>query len=165
MSNTSVMQIVFTQRNYVVLAVVVFSGFFVLFSVLDEHLFFSPLLVFHVPQDGIINFSLSTAITILLGIVISMSLYMFKKMEAGLKGSRHWLSGSFIATATGACGCTSLGFAIISTFGGAGILASSFLTNYQIPLKIISFAILLAAFYSLRKNMIRSCGDKRNNSQ
>jgi len=164
MSNMSVMQTVFSQRSYIALAIAIFVGFFLLFSTLDGYLFFSPIVIFHVPQDNVANFSLSVAITVLLGIVISMNLYMFKNMQFGWKQNRYWLSGSFIATATGACGCTSLGFAIISTFGGAGILATSFMTNYQLPLKIASLAILIAAYYSLRKNMIKSCTNRKDNS-
>ncbi len=162
MSNVSVMQMVFTQKSYIALAITISVGFFLLLSTLDEYLFFSPIVIFHIPQDSIANFSLSVAITILLGIVISMNLYMLKRMQFGWRQSRYWLSGSFIASATGACGCTSLGFAIISTFGGAGILATSFVTNYQLPLKIASLAILIAAYYSVRKNMIKNCTDRKD---
>jgi hypothetical protein len=156
---------VFENNAYIALAVAVSVSFFILFSALDEYLFFSPILVFYVPPDAITNFSLSIAITILLGIIISMSVYMFKKLQVGLKGNSSWLSGSFIATATSACGCTSLGFTVISTFGGAGIVASSFLTNYQVPLKIVSLAILFVAYYSIRKNMIRTCINRKDNNQ
>ena len=162
MNNISAMQMVFTKRSYIALTVAVSVGFFILFNILDEYLFFSPILVFHVPQDTLANFLLSTGITVLLGIVISMNVYMFKNMHVDLKSSSSWLSGSFIATATGACGCTSLGFAIISTFGGAGILASSVLTNYQIPLKLVSLAILFASYHSIRKNMIKICINRKD---
>ncbi len=164
MNNASVMQMVFSQKGYIALAITISAGFFLLFSTLDEYLFFSPIVIFHIPQDSIANFSLSVAISVLLGIVISMNLYMLKRMQFGWRQSRYWLSGSFIASATGACGCTSLGFAIISTFGGAGILATSFVTNYQLPLKIASLAILIAAYYSLRKNMIKNCTNRKDYS-
>ena len=162
MSNINAMQIVFTKGSYIGIAVAVSIGFFTLFNALDEYLFFSPILTFYVPPDGIANFSISIAIIVLLGIVVSMNVYMFKHLHVGLKESSSWLSGSFIATATGACGCTLLGFAIISTFGGAGILASSFLTNYQVPLKLASLAILFVAYYSVRKSMIKTCVVKKD---
>lgn len=164
MSNIGAMQMVFVHKSYIALAIAVSASFFILFNILDEYLFFSPIVVFHVPQDAIPNFLLSMTMTTLLGIVISMNVYMFEKLHVGLKGNSSWLSGSFMATATGACGCTSLGFAVISTFGGAGIIASSFLTNYQIPLRIVSLAILFAAYYSVRKNMIKTCINRKNNS-
>jgi hypothetical protein len=153
---------VFSNKPYIGIAVAVSTIFFIVFNVLDEYLFFSPLLVFHVPANAYANFALSIAITTLLGVVISMNVYMFRTMGARLKESGTWLSGSFVATASGACGCSSLGFTIISTFGGAGILASSFLNTYQIPLRIASLAVLVFAYYSVRKNMIKNCAVKKN---
>lgn len=153
---------VFTKGIYIGIAVAVSIGFFILFNILDEYLFFSPIVTFYVPPDGIANFSISITIIVLLGIVASMNVYMFKHLHIGLNESLSWLSGSFIATATGACGCTSLGLAIISTFGGTGILASSFLTNYQIPLKLASLAILFVAYYAVNKSMIKTCVVKKD---
>ncbi len=164
MNKISVMQTVFSKKSYIALAVAISSGFFILFSTLDGYLFFSPILAFNVPPSAAANFSLSIAITILLGIVVSMNVYMFERLQIGSKGIASWLSGSFIATATGACGCTSLGFAVITTFGGTGILASSLLTNYQIPLKIVSLAILFVAYYSVHRNMVKACMIRKDNS-
>ncbi len=157
MNKISLMQMVFGSKTYIALAAAISSSFFILFSTLDEYLFFSPMMAFSVPPSAAANFSLSVAITILLGIVVSMNVYMFRRLQVGSKGIAHWLSGSFIATATAACGCTSLGFAVITTFGGAGILASSLLTNYQIPLKIVSLAILFVAYYSVHRNIVKAC--------
>lgn len=162
MSNVSAMQMVFANKSYIGIAVAVSAIFFVVFNVLDEYLFFSPLLVFHVPTNEFANFALSTTIISLVGIVISMNVYMFRTMGVKVKESTPWLSGSFIATASGACGCSSLGFAMISTFGGTAILASSFLTTFQIPLKIASLAVLVFAYYSVRKNMIKRCAVRKN---
>lgn len=161
---SNVLRLVFRKGSYIALALSIAVGFFVLFNTLDEYLFFSPVFTFHVPPDAIPNFSLSIVITILLAMVISMNVYLIENVHVGLKGSASWLSGSFIATATGACGCTSLGFAVISAFGGAGILASSFLTNYQLPLKMLSVAILFAAYYSAHSNMIRSCVNRKDSN-
>lgn len=158
----SATQLVFTGKTYIGIAVLVSVTFFIIFNMLDEYLFFSPLLAFDVPPDEYANFALSTAIIVLLGIVISMNVYVFKNVGVKLKESTSWLSGSFVATATGACGCSSLGFTIISTFGSAGIFASSFLTTWQIPLKIASLAVLIFAYYSVRKNIIKSCAIRKN---
>lgn len=160
---TSSTRMVFSNPAYIGLAAGIFAGFFLLFSILDEHLFLSPILIFHVPPDGVPNFLLSTAISILLAFVISTNVYVFGRSKTGMRNA-SWMSGSFVAAATGLCGCTSLGFTVISTFGGAGILASSFLTNYQLPLKAVSLAILFAAYYSARKNMIRTCTSGRDST-
>ena len=162
MNNVSVIRMVFSNKSYIGIAIAISAIFFVVFNFLDEYLFFSPILVFYIPMDGYVNFAISTTIIVLVGIVISMNVYMFRRIGIKLKESGTWLSGSFIATVSGACGCSSVGFAMISTFGGAGILASSFLTTYQMPLKIASLAVLVFAYYSVRKNMIKSCAVRKN---
>jgi hypothetical protein len=43
--------------------------------------------------------------------------------------------------------CSSLGFLLISTFGGLGVTASTFLTNYQMPLRVISILLLIWALF------------------
>lgn len=162
MSNSiSIIQMVFSKPLYVTIAIAVSVIFFVIFNVLDEYLFFSPMLAFYVPPDAYLNFALSSAIIGLLGVVISMNVYAFKTIGVSLKESSTWLSGSFVATVSGACGCSMLGFAIISSLGGAGIAASSFLTTYQIPLKVASLAVLIYAYYSVRKNMTKSCSIRK----
>lgn len=158
------MRTVFAGWIHIALAAAVAVGFFMLFSALDEYLFFEPVLIFHVPPDAVANFSLSVAISILLGIVISMNVYVLRTKRS-LGTTSSWLSGSFIATATGACGCTSIGFALISTFGGVGILVSSFLTNYQIPLKMVSLGILFLAYYSLQKKLLAGCAIRKEDGQ
>ncbi len=48
-------------------------------------------------------------------------------------------SGSPMSVLSSTCASrSSLGFLLISTFGGLGVTASTFLTNYQIPLRVIS---------------------------
>ncbi|MEM2759904.1 MAG: hypothetical protein QXU32_08095 [Nitrososphaerales archaeon] len=162
MSNVDVMRLVFSNKINVVIALSISSSFFVIFNILDEHLFFSPVVAFYVSPDAYTNFVLSTAIITLLGIVISMHSYSFSAVGASLKEKSALLSGSFVAIATGACGCSSLGFAIISAFGGTGIAATSFLTTYQSPLRIASLAVLIYAYYSVRKIIIRNCTVRKN---
>jgi hypothetical protein len=50
-----------------------------------------------------------------------------------------------------------LGFLLISTFGGLGIVASNFLSIYQIPLRLVSIGILIWALYSMHKKITKSC--------
>jgi hypothetical protein len=76
-----------------------------------------------------------------------------------LKISRKSLfSGSSLSIISGVCSsCSSVGFLLISTFGSVGIVASNLLTIYQIPLRIISVAILIFALYSIHKRITQSC--------
>ena len=44
-----------------------------------------------------------------------------------------------------------------STFGSIGVVASNFLTIYQIPLGAVSVAIPILALYSIHIRLTRSC--------
>ena len=52
--------------------------------------------------------------------------------------------------------CSSIGFLLISTFGGLGIVVSNFLFVYQTPLRIISIGILFFAFYTVHKRITKT---------
>jgi hypothetical protein len=67
-------------------------------------------------------------------------------------------SGSLLAIASSTCAsCSSIGFLVISTFGGFGIVTIDLLTNYQTPLRIISIVILLWALYHVQNKIIKPC--------
>jgi hypothetical protein len=69
-----------------------------------------------------------------------------------------FFSGSSIGVLSSTCAsCSSLGFLLVSALGGAGITISTFLSNYQTPLRIISIALLLWAYYSLSIRLTKSC--------
>jgi hypothetical protein len=44
-----------------------------------------------------------------------------------------------------------------ATFGSIGVIASNLLTIYQIPLRIISIAILFFALYTIHKRITQGC--------
>src|ERR671930_65514 len=84
--------------------------------------------------------------------------YVFKNLK-GLKiDGTSLFSGSSLSIISSTCAsCSSIGFLLISTFGGVGVTASAFLSNYQIPLRIISIALLMWALYSASNRLTKSC--------
>ena len=112
---------------------------------------------FYLPEDAITGFILTTIVTILIGMLVSMNIYVIRHSK--LKISRGSLfSGSSLSIISGVCSsCSSVGFLLISTFGSIGIVASNLLTIYQIPLRIISVAILIFALYSIHKKIMELC--------
>jgi hypothetical protein len=63
-----------------------------------------------------------------------------------------------LAIITGACAsCSSVGFLIISTFGGLGIITTAFLTNYQIPLRLLSICLMVVALYTIYQKITKNC--------
>lgn len=65
--------------------------------------------------------------------------------------------GSIIGAAAGACSCGPIGFAVISTFGSVGATASAFLTNYEIPLRIIAIGILVLTYFTTVNSLKTEC--------
>lgn len=141
---------------YIGITILVFISFWFFFNIFDELLFFSPILYFYLPDDAIVGFVFTNIIALLLGIVVSMNIYMIKNSK--LKIGKSLISGSFLGIVTSACAsCSSIGFIIISTFGGVGIVATAFLTNYQIPLRVLSIGIMIYAIYAINKRITGSC--------
>ncbi|MCC2648412.1 MAG: hypothetical protein K0R16_1215, partial [Nitrososphaeraceae archaeon] len=71
-------RLVFSNSAYIILAGAITIGFWILFSVFDQLLFFLPVLVFYLPHDAITGFILSNITAVIMGIVISMNVYMLK---------------------------------------------------------------------------------------
>src|SRR6266487_5674503 len=154
----SIRMVFFSNWQYIALAIVVSSIFWIIFSVFDQLLFFSPVFVFYLPDDAVTGFILSNIAAALMGVVVSMNVYVFRHAK-GLKiTAASFFSGSTLSVLTSTCAsCSSIGFLLVSTFGGVGVTASAFLSNYQIPLRILSIALLVWALYSISNKLNKSC--------
>src|SRR5215211_2220032 len=87
-----------------------------------------------------------------------MNVYVLKHSRGIKLNAASFFSGSSIGVLSSTCAsCSSLGFLLVSALGGAGITISTFLSNYQTPLRIISIALLLWAYYSLSIRLTKSC--------
>ncbi|MDP3780154.1 MAG: hypothetical protein Q8Q69_03065 [Nitrosopumilaceae archaeon] len=149
-------KLVFSHKFYIFLASSIFVAFWILFNVLGELLFFLPVFVFYLPEDAIPVFVLSNAISALMGIVVSMNVYVIKNTK--LKMSKSFFSGSSVGVISGACAsCSSIGFILLTSFGSIGVAASTFLSVYQIPLLLVSIALLGWAYYSIHNKLTKSC--------
>jgi len=150
---------VFLNRLYIAIAAAVFTTFWIIFNVFDQLLFFSPVWSFYLPDDAITGFVITNITSVLMGILIAMNIYVIRNSKIRL--DRSLFSGSILGIASSACAsCSSIGFLIISTLGGFGIFATDFLTNYQIPLRIVSITILLWALYSVHNKITKPCAVK-----
>ena len=150
--------IVFSQKLYAAIAVSSAVLLWTAFNILDGLILLSPVLTFYlpIPEDAQFGFVLSIVTATLAGIVISMNVFLFK---AGLKiGKASFLSGSTLGTVSSMCAsCSSVGFYAASTFGVAGVAASSFLSNYQTPLRIAAIAILVVACFTAQRRIGKAC--------
>ncbi|MHA7733959.1 hypothetical protein [Nitrosopumilus sp. S6] len=138
------------------MAATIFALFWIIFNVLGELLFFTPVFVFYLPSDAIPVFVLSNIISALMGIVLSMNVYVLKNTK--VKMNKSSFMGSSVGMMAGGCAsCSSMGFVLLTSFGTAGVAVSTFLSVYQIPLLIGSVALLLWAYYSIHNKLTKTC--------
>jgi len=153
---SSSFNLVFQNKFYIFLASIIFTSFWILFNVLGELLFFTPVFVFYLPSDAIPVFILSNIISALMGIILSMNVYVLKNTR--VKMNKSSFLGSTVGIATGGCAsCSTVGFVLLTSFGTAGVAASTFLSVYQIPLLVASIGLLLWAYYSIHNKLTKSC--------
>lgn len=148
----------FSHILYIVLAIAVATVFWIVFNMFEQLLFFSPVWIFYLPDDAISSFALTNVTAILLGILVSMNVYVIRHSRLKIIKPSSFLSGAGLSILSSTCvSCSSIGFLLISTFGGLGIVLSNFLSMHQIPLRIISIGILLFALYSVHKRITNTC--------
>lgn len=149
--------LVFSNKKYLVLSASIFFSLLFTLSIVSEFIFFSPRFIFYVPLSASISFTLIVLVSALSGIVISLSIYRIRMMGTGVRKSGSGFLGSIIGAGAGACSCGSIGFAVISAFGAVGGTATAFLTTYEIPLRLVSIAILAYTYYVTVKGITAQC--------
>lgn len=155
---------VFESKKYVAIAVSIFAGLFVLLLIISGFVFFEPHLLLYVPSDRSLDFSLIVAVAALSGFVIPMSIFRLKMTKIGVRKTSSGFIGSIIGAGAGACSCSSVGFAIVSTFGTVGATATAFLTNYEIPLRILSIGIIVITYFVTAKGLQQECKIQKDNT-
>lgn len=149
--------LVFSNVRYVMLSVAVFSGLFVFLCYMSQIIFFEPEFSFYVPQSESPDFILIVLVASLSGLVTSLSIYRICMLGESVRRSGSGFFGTIIGAGAGACSCTSMGFAAASAFGTVGGTATAFLTQYETPLRLVSIAILIYAYYVAVKDISGKC--------
>lgn len=150
-------RMVFSKWQYVLITFISALIFWIVSSIFDQLLFFSPIIIFYLPDDAIVGFVLAIITSILLGIVVSMNVYIFKHTKLRIK-TASFFSGSSVGVLSSTCAsCSSFGFFLASTLGATGVAASNFLSNYQTPLRLVSIALLVWAYYSASTSFVKNC--------
>jgi hypothetical protein len=149
--------LVFSNKRYLALSASIFVALLIALSIVSEFIFLSPSFLFYVPAYEIANFALIVIVAALSGLVISLSVYRIRLMRTGIRKSGAGFLGSIIGASAGACSCGSVGFAVVSAFGAVGGTATAFLTNYEIPLRLVSIAILAYTYYVSVKGITAQC--------
>ena len=148
--------LVFSNHPFIILAAVIFVGMFIPLSIISEYIFFEPFVLMYVPYDRLIGFSLIVAVSAMAGLVLSMNVYRIRILHRTRKMGQGLL-GSIIGASAGACSCGPIGFAIISSFGPIAGATAAFLTNYEIPLRLVALTILGITLFTTSKSLSIEC--------
>ena len=147
----------FSSVSYVTLAGIIFVCMFIPLSILSEFLFIEPFIIFHVIEDRIVSFALIASISLMSAIVIPMNIYRIRTLQKNITKISGSVLGSIIGASAGICSCGPIGFSIISTFGTVAGTATAFLTNYEIPLRLVSLGLLCLVYYTTIRSISVEC--------
>ena len=151
------LKLVFSNRFYIVLSVVIFTFMLIGLLVLSEYIFLDPYIVGHISQGTEFGFVLIVILSMLSALVIPMNVYrinILKKSKGKMSGS---VFSSFIGSAAGACSCGPIGFAVVSTFGSVGATTLAFLTSFELPIRIGAITLLAFTNYTTVKSLKIEC--------
>ena len=148
--------IIYSNPSYILILIGIFFLLFIPLIILSEFLFFEPFLVFSIYPETALSFSLIVTLSLFSAFAVSMNIYRVKLIKETKKiGSS--IIGTIIGASAGACSCGPIAFSIIATFGTAGSIASSFLTVYEIPIRLTSIGILVIVIFVTTKSLSREC--------
>jgi hypothetical protein len=148
---------VYSNLKYLLLSVVIFSTMLVGLLILSEYIFLEPYVVSHIPSGTEFGFVLIVIISALSALVLPMNIFRINILKKSKQKMGGGVFGSIIGAAAGACSCGPIGFAVISTFGSVGATATAFLTNYEIPIRIIAIGILAITYFTTVKSLKIEC--------
>jgi len=154
---TSAIRLVFSNPKYFVLSIVIFSTMLVGLLILSEYIFLEPYVVSHIPSGTEFGFVLIVTISALSALVLPMNIFRINILKKSKQKMGGGIFGSIIGAAAGACSCGPIGFAVISTFGSVGATATAFLTNYEIPIRIIAIGILAITYFTTVRSLKIEC--------
>lgn len=125
--------------------------------ILSEYIFLEPYVVSHLPSGTELGFTLIVILSALSALVLPMNIFRINVLKSSTKKMGGGVIGSFVGAAAGACSCGPIGFAVISTFGSVGATATAFLTNYELPLRIIAIGVLVITYFTTVKSLKTEC--------
>ena len=148
--------IIYSNPSYILISIGIFFLLFIPLITISEFLFFEPFLVFSIYPETTLSFSLIVTLSLFSAFAVSMNIYRVKLIKETKKiGSS--IIGTIIGASAGACSCGPIAFSIITTFGTAGSIASSFLTVYEVPIRLTSIGILVIVIFVTTKSLSREC--------
>ena len=153
----NILKLVFSNFKFIALSITIFISLMITLLFVSEFIFFEPFFISHLPNGSELGFVLILIFSILSALVIPMNLYRITHLKNSKQKMGGSIVGSIVGSIAGACSCGPIGFAVISTFGSVGATATAFLTNYEIPIRIIAIGILIITYFTTIKSLKTEC--------
>ena len=153
----NILKLIFSDFKFILLSLIIFSSLMFTLLFVSEFIFFEPFFVTHIPAGSEFGFVLIAILSILSALVIPMNLFRITHLKNSKQKMGGSILGSIVGSIAGACSCGPIGFAVISTFGSIGATATAFLTNYEIPIRIIAIVILIVTYFTTIKSLKTEC--------
>jgi len=150
-------KLVFSNFRYLILSFLIFTFMLVGLLVLSEYVFLDPYVVSHLPPGTEFGLFLIVLLSSLSALVIPMNIFRIMILKSSKQKMGGSIFGSVFGSIAGACSCGPIGFAVISTFGSVGAAATSLLTNYELPIRLIAIAILAVTYFTTVKSLKIEC--------
>ena len=153
---SSPLRIVYSNPSYILTSIGIFFLLFIPLISISEFLYFEPFLVFSIYSETILSFILIVILSCFSAVAVSLNIYRVRLIKETRKLGTSIL-GTFFGASAGACSCGPIAFYLITTFGTTGSIATSFVTAYEIPIRLISIGILATVVYVTIKSLSREC--------
>ena len=149
-------EIVFSQLSYILISIGIFFLLFIPLISISEFLYFEPFLVFSIYPETFLSFILITVLSFFSALAVSLNIYRVRLIKETRKIGTSIL-GTIFGASAGACSCGPIAFSLITTFGTAGSIATSFLTVFEIPIRLASIGILITVVFLTTHSLSREC--------
>jgi len=150
-------KLVFSNLKYLIMSFTIFVSMLIVLLILSEYVFLEPYVVSHLPPGTEFGFLLIVTLSALSALVIPMNIFRISILKSSKQKMSGSILGSVVGSIAGACSCGPVGFAVISTFGSIGATTTAFLTNYEIPIRLIAIAVLTVTYFTTVKSLKIEC--------
>jgi len=153
---SSPIQIVYSNPSYILTSIGIFFLLFIPLISISEFLYYEPFLVISIYSETVFSFVLIIILSCFSAVAVSLNIYRVKLIKETKKLGTS-IIGTIFGASAGACSCGPIAFSLITTFGTAGSIATSFVTTYEIPIRLISIGILAIVVFVTIKSLSHEC--------
>ncbi len=150
-------RMVFARRVNVAMAIGVFATMLLVMLLTADYVFIEPYLIAHVPEGGVGGLAIIVVMSALSAMAIPMGIHSIMAARAARRGIAGGMAGATVGVVAGACSCGPITLALATSLGAAGSATASFLSEYDVPLRLAAIAALGVSIYATSATLSGQC--------